>query len=125
MSGRNSQKYFGNCGAGTQLCDLGFGHQGASRDEPHASVPFCSSHTRDDEDGVELSNDYAAMNRGHRIVRELKDGGYWSTGHSRISKSLWKDWQNARAVIAESPRQRRANRTKDHQYISGTKQDVF
>ena len=38
---------------------------------------------------------------------------------------LRKDWQNARAVITESPRQRRANRTEDHQYVSGAKQDVF
>src|SRR5262249_54750012 len=47
------------------------------------------------------------------------------TGHARISKTLWKDWQNARAVLAESPGQRRANRTKDYRYVSGAKQDVF
>jgi hypothetical protein len=35
------------------------------------------------------------------------------TGRSRISKPLRKDRQNARAVITESPRQRRANRAKN------------
>ena len=47
------------------------------------------------------------------------------TGLSCISKPLRKDRQNARAVNTESPRQRRANRTENHQYVSGAKQDVF
>src|SRR6516165_3077323 len=47
------------------------------------------------------------------------------TGRSRVSKPLRKDWQNARAVITESPRQRRANRAKNCQFVSGAKQDIF
>ena len=33
-------------------------------------------HTYDDPDGVHLPNQDAAMEQGHRIVRELSDDGY-------------------------------------------------
>ena len=32
--------------------------------------------THDDPDGMQLQSDDAAKDRGNRIVRELKDGGY-------------------------------------------------
>ena len=33
-------------------------------------------HTHDDPDGVPLPNHTAAREHGHRIVRELREGGY-------------------------------------------------
>jgi hypothetical protein len=33
-------------------------------------------HTHDDPDGMHLPSQEAARDQGHRIVRELKEGGY-------------------------------------------------